>query len=217
MFSHIKVLQNILETERSYAKELQILISTYLRPLQSYDKWVNISLSWKNPRDGHCWFLLKNAKCLAVMLNLLLQYFRITNILMFLWPAWSANFCLIQRLKVLKLISQAIWYFQKVFGYGSTEFLSREKVLYIWFYKDWTPTKCFFFFLLISACGHIGDVLSLPIPVISVQKMGVVTVSERPALRKKTLSTFLIFSLLKISLFCLCLHRRDFLPLLSWQ
>lgn len=32
------VLQNILETERSYAKELQILISTYLRPLQSYDK-----------------------------------------------------------------------------------------------------------------------------------------------------------------------------------
>ncbi|XP_018410550.1 PREDICTED: rho guanine nucleotide exchange factor 6 isoform X2 [Nanorana parkeri] len=32
------VLQNILETERSYAKELQLLISTYLRPLQSYDK-----------------------------------------------------------------------------------------------------------------------------------------------------------------------------------
>ncbi|KAM9326146.1 rho guanine nucleotide exchange factor 6 [Gastrophryne carolinensis] len=32
------VLQNILETERSYAKELQILLSSYLRPLQSYDK-----------------------------------------------------------------------------------------------------------------------------------------------------------------------------------
>nr|DBA20926.1 TPA: hypothetical protein GDO54_017659 [Pyxicephalus adspersus] len=32
------VLQNILETERSFAKELQLLISTYLRPLQSYDK-----------------------------------------------------------------------------------------------------------------------------------------------------------------------------------
>ncbi|XP_063793503.1 rho guanine nucleotide exchange factor 6 isoform X2 [Pseudophryne corroboree] len=32
------VVQNILETERSYAKELQLLLSSYLRPLQSYDK-----------------------------------------------------------------------------------------------------------------------------------------------------------------------------------
>ncbi|CAH2315142.1 rho guanine nucleotide exchange factor 6 isoform X1 [Pelobates cultripes] len=32
------VLQNILETECSYSKELQLLLSTYLRPLQSYDK-----------------------------------------------------------------------------------------------------------------------------------------------------------------------------------
>ncbi|KAM4696119.1 rho guanine nucleotide exchange factor 6 [Rhinophrynus dorsalis] len=32
------VLQNILETERNYAKELQSLLSTYLRPLQSHDK-----------------------------------------------------------------------------------------------------------------------------------------------------------------------------------
>ncbi|XP_077778781.1 rho guanine nucleotide exchange factor 6 isoform X2 [Podarcis muralis] len=32
------VLQNILETERDYAKELQMLLGTYLRPLQSYDK-----------------------------------------------------------------------------------------------------------------------------------------------------------------------------------
>ncbi|XP_071981415.1 rho guanine nucleotide exchange factor 6 isoform X2 [Engystomops pustulosus] len=32
------VLQNILETERSYAKELQLLLTTYLRPLQTYDK-----------------------------------------------------------------------------------------------------------------------------------------------------------------------------------
>ncbi|NWR47170.1 ARHG6 factor, partial [Regulus satrapa] len=32
------VLQNILETERDYAKELQLLLGTYLRPLQSYDK-----------------------------------------------------------------------------------------------------------------------------------------------------------------------------------
>ncbi|XP_068060621.1 rho guanine nucleotide exchange factor 6 isoform X2 [Anomalospiza imberbis] len=32
------VLQNILETERDYAKELQSLLGTYLRPLQSYDK-----------------------------------------------------------------------------------------------------------------------------------------------------------------------------------
>ncbi|XP_018088623.1 rho guanine nucleotide exchange factor 6 isoform X4 [Xenopus laevis] len=32
------VLQNILETERSYSKELQLLLSTYLRPLQSHDK-----------------------------------------------------------------------------------------------------------------------------------------------------------------------------------
>ncbi|NXA73620.1 ARHG6 factor, partial [Thryothorus ludovicianus] len=32
------VLQNILETEQDYAKELQSLLGTYLRPLQSYDK-----------------------------------------------------------------------------------------------------------------------------------------------------------------------------------
>ncbi|XP_060612410.2 rho guanine nucleotide exchange factor 6 isoform X1 [Anolis sagrei] len=32
------VLQNILETERDYAKELHSLLSTYLRPLQSYDR-----------------------------------------------------------------------------------------------------------------------------------------------------------------------------------
>ncbi|TRZ08066.1 hypothetical protein HGM15179_019042, partial [Zosterops borbonicus] len=32
------VLQNILETERDYAKELQSLLGTYLRPLQCYDK-----------------------------------------------------------------------------------------------------------------------------------------------------------------------------------
>ncbi|XP_077141392.1 rho guanine nucleotide exchange factor 6 isoform X2 [Ranitomeya variabilis] len=32
------VLQNILETERSYAKELQLLLATYLRPLQTCDK-----------------------------------------------------------------------------------------------------------------------------------------------------------------------------------
>ncbi|XP_025966768.2 rho guanine nucleotide exchange factor 6 isoform X2 [Dromaius novaehollandiae] len=32
------VLQNILETERDYAKELQSLLGAYLRPLQSYDK-----------------------------------------------------------------------------------------------------------------------------------------------------------------------------------
>nr|XP_020665985.1 rho guanine nucleotide exchange factor 6 [Pogona vitticeps] len=32
------VLQNILETEQDYARELQSLLSTYLRPLQSYDK-----------------------------------------------------------------------------------------------------------------------------------------------------------------------------------
>ncbi|NXO29202.1 ARHG6 factor, partial [Cisticola juncidis] len=32
------VLQNILESERDYAKELQLLLGTYLRPLQSYDK-----------------------------------------------------------------------------------------------------------------------------------------------------------------------------------
>ncbi|KAJ7310425.1 hypothetical protein JRQ81_007340 [Phrynocephalus forsythii] len=31
------VLQNILETEQDYAKELQSLLSTYLKPLQSYD------------------------------------------------------------------------------------------------------------------------------------------------------------------------------------
>ncbi|XP_060105247.1 rho guanine nucleotide exchange factor 6 isoform X1 [Heteronotia binoei] len=32
------VLQNILETERDYARELQALLGTYLKPLQSYDK-----------------------------------------------------------------------------------------------------------------------------------------------------------------------------------
>ncbi|TRZ05840.1 hypothetical protein HGM15179_021267, partial [Zosterops borbonicus] len=36
--SVLQVLQNILETERDYAKELQSLLGTYLRPLQSYDK-----------------------------------------------------------------------------------------------------------------------------------------------------------------------------------
>ncbi|NXS45766.1 ARHG6 factor, partial [Balaeniceps rex] len=35
---YLVVLQNILETERDYAKELQSLLGTYLRPLQSYDK-----------------------------------------------------------------------------------------------------------------------------------------------------------------------------------
>ncbi|XP_056396293.1 rho guanine nucleotide exchange factor 6 isoform X2 [Hyla sarda] len=35
---YTEVVQNILETERSYAKELQILLTTYLRPLQTYDK-----------------------------------------------------------------------------------------------------------------------------------------------------------------------------------
>ncbi|XP_053328874.1 rho guanine nucleotide exchange factor 6 isoform X2 [Spea bombifrons] len=35
---YTSVLQNILETERSFSKELQLLLSTYLRPLQSYDK-----------------------------------------------------------------------------------------------------------------------------------------------------------------------------------
>ncbi|KAM4664132.1 rho guanine nucleotide exchange factor 6 [Discoglossus pictus] len=32
------VLQNILETEQNYSKELQLLLSTYLRPLQSHEK-----------------------------------------------------------------------------------------------------------------------------------------------------------------------------------
>ncbi|KAM8952216.1 rho guanine nucleotide exchange factor 6 isoform 1-T1 [Pelodytes ibericus] len=47
------VLQNILETERSYSKELQLLLSTYLRPLQSYDKLsaVDISLLLGNFED----------------------------------------------------------------------------------------------------------------------------------------------------------------------
>uniref|UniRef100_A0A6I8QY34 Rac/Cdc42 guanine nucleotide exchange factor 6 n=1 Tax=Xenopus tropicalis TaxID=8364 RepID=A0A6I8QY34_XENTR len=39
------VLQNILETERSYAKELQLLLSTYLRPLQSHDKISTVDVS----------------------------------------------------------------------------------------------------------------------------------------------------------------------------
>lgn len=34
----LQVLQNILETEREYAKELQSLLGTYLKSLQSYDK-----------------------------------------------------------------------------------------------------------------------------------------------------------------------------------
>ncbi|XP_069799211.1 rho guanine nucleotide exchange factor 6 isoform X1 [Dendropsophus ebraccatus] len=35
---YTEVVQNILETERSYAKELHLLLTTYLRPLQTYDK-----------------------------------------------------------------------------------------------------------------------------------------------------------------------------------
>ncbi|XP_027755540.1 rho guanine nucleotide exchange factor 6 isoform X2 [Empidonax traillii] len=39
------VLQNILETERDYAKELQSLLGTYLRPLQSYDKLSTVDIA----------------------------------------------------------------------------------------------------------------------------------------------------------------------------
>ncbi|XP_017739132.1 PREDICTED: rho guanine nucleotide exchange factor 6-like, partial [Rhinopithecus bieti] len=38
VFPHIQVLQNILDTEKEYAKELQSLLVTYLRPLQSNNK-----------------------------------------------------------------------------------------------------------------------------------------------------------------------------------
>lgn len=37
-----QVLQNILETETEYSKELQNLLTNYLRPLQNTDKWVLI-------------------------------------------------------------------------------------------------------------------------------------------------------------------------------
>uniref|UniRef100_A0A7M4FW40 Rac/Cdc42 guanine nucleotide exchange factor 6 n=1 Tax=Crocodylus porosus TaxID=8502 RepID=A0A7M4FW40_CROPO len=47
------VLQNILETERDYAKELQSLLGTYLRPLQSYDK-----LPENQQRVGGCFMHL---------------------------------------------------------------------------------------------------------------------------------------------------------------
>lgn len=34
----LQVLQNILETEHEYSKELQSMLSTYLRPLQTSEK-----------------------------------------------------------------------------------------------------------------------------------------------------------------------------------
>lgn len=34
----LQVLQNILETEHDYSKELQSMLSTYLRPLQTSEK-----------------------------------------------------------------------------------------------------------------------------------------------------------------------------------
>lgn len=37
-FVSLQVLQNILDTEKDYAKELQSLLVTYLRPLQSNNK-----------------------------------------------------------------------------------------------------------------------------------------------------------------------------------
>ncbi|KAG9478398.1 hypothetical protein GDO78_013421 [Eleutherodactylus coqui] len=49
------VLQNILETERSYAKELQLLLTTYLRPLQTYDK-----LPENHQKVGGCFLTLLN-------------------------------------------------------------------------------------------------------------------------------------------------------------
>lgn len=38
-FASFQVLQNILETETEYSKDLQSLMTNYLRPLQSIDKY----------------------------------------------------------------------------------------------------------------------------------------------------------------------------------
>lgn len=38
VFCVLQVLQNILETENEYAKELQTMLSNYLRPLQASEK-----------------------------------------------------------------------------------------------------------------------------------------------------------------------------------
>lgn len=40
----LQVLQNILETETEYSKDLQSLLTNYLRPLQSTDKYDSESL-----------------------------------------------------------------------------------------------------------------------------------------------------------------------------
>lgn len=39
----LKVLQNILETETEYSKDLQSLLTIYLRPLQNTDKYVSLT------------------------------------------------------------------------------------------------------------------------------------------------------------------------------
>jgi len=41
------VLQNILETENEYAKELQTMLSNYLRPLQASEKYVSLFYFFK--------------------------------------------------------------------------------------------------------------------------------------------------------------------------
>lgn len=47
----LKVLQNILETETEYSKDLQSLLTVYLRPLQNTDKYVSITPTLLSNRD----------------------------------------------------------------------------------------------------------------------------------------------------------------------
>lgn len=54
----LQVLQNILETETEYSKDLQSLLTNYLRPLQSTDKYDSQSLI----KPGQSFSILYNRK-----------------------------------------------------------------------------------------------------------------------------------------------------------
>lgn len=57
----LKVLQNILETETEYSKDLQSLLTIYLRPLQNTDKYV--SSTPKLLSNQQCTLLTFGLKC----------------------------------------------------------------------------------------------------------------------------------------------------------
>lgn len=57
----LQVLQNILETETEYSKDLQSLLTNYLRPLQSIDKYDSFTCkAWWNQNQVNLAWLLYN-------------------------------------------------------------------------------------------------------------------------------------------------------------